>query len=55
MLVPRTERWTRIVHVIALDAFVHDTEAAAYHGFAVSTDVISKPNARTKGEPVIFH
>ena len=44
-----------IVHVVALDALVHDAESATDDGLAVSTDVIGKSDAGTKGEPVVIY
>src|SRR5580693_4244543 len=46
---------TGVVHVVALDAFVHDAESAADNGFAASRDVIRKAKARTKSGPMVVH
>src|SRR5579872_386826 len=46
---------TGVVHVVALDAFVHDTEAATNNRLAASTQIIGEPEPRTKVCPVIVH
>src|ERR1700730_2416385 len=43
-----------IVHVIALDALIHDAKPATDNGFAAARKVISEPEARSEGCPVII-
>src|SRR5579859_912521 len=47
--------WTGVVHVVALNALVHDAEAAADHGLASAGEVISKAQARTESGPVVVN
>ena len=44
-----------IVHVVALNAFVHDAEAAANNRLAAAGQVIGEAEARTEVGPVIVH
>ena len=44
-----------VVHVVALNALVHDAEAAANDRLAVAGQVIGKAETRTKVRPVIVH
>src|SRR5206468_8791095 len=46
---------TGIVHVVALDALVHDAKAAANNGLAPAVEVVGKAEARTEGSPVVIH
>src|SRR5579864_757058 len=43
-----------VVHVVALDALVHDAEAAADDGLAGAREVIGKAEARTESGPVVI-
>src|SRR5258708_7913544 len=43
-----------IVHVVALDALIHDAKAAADNGLAAASKVIAEPEARSEGCPVII-
>ena len=43
------------VHVVALDAFVHDAVAAADHGLAIASYVIGKSKTRSEVRPRIVH
>ena len=42
-----------VVHVVALNAFIHDAESAAHHGLAGSRDVVGKSDARAERQPVV--
>src|SRR5277367_750828 len=44
---------TGVVHVVALNALVHDAESAADNRLAASREVPGKADARTKGIPMI--
>src|ERR1019366_7166584 len=44
-----------VVHVVALNAFVHQAKSAADYGLALAGDVIGKSNARTESGPVVVH
>src|SRR5580704_12707039 len=44
---------TGVVHVVALNALIHDAESAADNGLAGSSDVIGEPDARTESSPVV--
>src|SRR5256885_12781516 len=46
---------TCVVHVVALDAFVHEAEAAAQNRFSAASKVIGKADARTEGCPMVVH
>src|SRR5262244_2582109 len=46
---------TGIVHVIALNAFVHDAKSAANDCLATTGQVVSKAEPRTEGRPVVVH
>src|SRR5208282_5011119 len=46
---------TGVVHVVALNALVHDAESAADDGLATAGEVISKAKAWTEGRPMIVH
>src|SRR4029077_6679231 len=43
------------VHVVALDAFVHDAEAAADHGLAIASYIVGKSKTRSEVQPRIVH
>ena len=47
--------WTGIVHVVALNALVHDGESAPNDRLAATGQVISKAKMRTEGRPVVVH
>src|SRR5438046_1071654 len=47
--------WTGIVHVVALNALVHDGESTANDRLASTGQVISKAKMRTEGRPVVVH
>src|SRR5208283_144000 len=44
-----------VVHVIALDAFVHDAVATANDGLAVAVQIVGKANARLEVQPGIVN
>src|SRR5690242_4098794 len=46
---------TSIVHVVALDALIHDAETAADDRLAVAGQIVRKAEPRTKGRPVVIH
>ena len=46
---------TSVVHVVALNALVHNAESAADHGCAGTGQVIGKTDTRTESRPVIRH
>ena len=46
---------TGVVHVVALNALVHDAEAAAHDRLAAAGQVIGEAEARTEVRPVIVH
>src|SRR5438128_871924 len=47
--------WTGIVHVVALNALVHDGESAANDRLAATGQVVCKAEMRTEGRPVVVH
>src|SRR5260370_1003983 len=53
----QTERNVRagIVHVVALNPFVHHSESAADYGLAGASEVVSEAEARTERRPVVVH
>src|SRR5882757_1250437 len=46
---------TGIVHVVALNALVHQAETATNNGLASAGDVIGESDTRTERSPVIVH
>src|SRR5258707_264204 len=44
-----------VVHVVTLNALVHDAATAANNGLATAGDVISEPDTRTERSPVIVY
>src|SRR5271170_2051028 len=46
---------TGVVHVVALNALVHDAESAAYNSLARPCEVISKAQPRTESGPVVVN
>ena len=40
--------WTTVVHVVTLNAFVHDAEAAADDGLVIAGQIVSKADARAE-------
>src|SRR5579859_5015829 len=44
-----------VVHVVALNALVHEAKTAANDGLAVSGEVIGKAKTRTESCPVVIH
>src|SRR5579883_2884351 len=45
---------TGVVHIVALDAFVHDTESATKDSLAATRQIIGKAEAGTEGGTVII-
>ena len=46
---------TGVVHVVALNALVHDAESAADNSLAPASQIVGKAKTRTEGRPVIVH
>src|SRR6266404_2108129 len=44
-----------IVHIVALNPLVHDSESATDHGLPVACEVVSEAEARTEGCPVVVY
>ena len=52
--VPKRGIGSTVVHVVALNAFVHDAIATANYGFATAGQVVGKPETRPEVRPGII-
>ena len=46
---------TGVVHIVALDSFVHDSETAPQNGLASTADIIGETDARSEISPIVLN